>query len=306
MRGIRLLLSAAVTLSACDPTGVGEGEPVDLTLQLRLAGGHDVGLTAALVYVISDSEPVPRGLARPGVAEKCVLATTPVTTCTFAVPRRGPITLIVAEPDPAVTVRFAPASPEDTVRDGRYVEFTGWTNCPDAAERGHCVVRPTGSQTIEGNFQLMQQVSVYQTGAARMDWVTFAAAPTLKLPAQNYNILDMAGCRRVLNPPAAPCDSIRLVGNEPYHRFTAFVPRQTIVGMFPVEGLLTEFVRWDGDCILSGLYGGGVCSLISPDTSGAPILLTVRYTWWECPDGPSDRDNGTCVLRQPPAAPGTY
>lgn len=302
MQRFLLLLCSAVTLAGCESTGVGEVEKVDLALRLQLAGGRDVGPTPARVYVFTDSEPVPRGFARPAdAAEECLLATTPVTTCTFAVPRRGPVTLIVAEPDPAVSVRFAPSSPQDTVRDGRYVEFTGWTDCPDATDRGHCVVRPNGSQMIEGNFQLMQQVAVYQTGAARMDYVTFAAAPTLKVPAQNYNILDLAGCRRVLNPPAAPCDAIRLVGNEPYHRLSAFVPRQTIVGMFPVEGLLTEFVRWDGDCIPSGRYGGGVCSLISPDTSGAPILLTVRYTWWDCPTGPSDRDNGNCTLRQPPA-----
>jgi hypothetical protein len=209
MRGIRLLLSTAATLCACAPTGVGDVETVDLTLQLRLAGGHDVGPTPARVYVISDSEPVPRGIARPGDGEECVLATTPLTTCTFAVPRRGPISLIVAEPEPAVTVRFTPASPEDTVRDGRYVEFTGWTTCPEATERGHCVVRPRESQMIEGNFQLMQQVSVYQTGAARMDWVTFAAVPTLRVPAQGYNIPtspDAGACS--IRPPhhAIPSD----------------------------------------------------------------------------------------------------
>ena len=301
MRGLRLFLTAAVTFLACDPTGVEEADTVDVTLRLKLAGDHDVGASPVRVYLISAPEPVPRGLVLPGDGEECVLTTTPVTTCTFAVPRR-PVSLIVAEADPAVLVRFAPASLEDTVRDGRYVEFTGWTECPQRTERGLCVVRPTGDMTIEANFQLMQQVSIYQTGAGRMDFVTFSAAPTLKIPAQNDNVLDLAGCRRLMNPPAAPCDSIRLVGDAPYHRFTAYVPRQTIVGMFPAGGLLTDFVRWDGDCIPSGLYGGGVCSLISPDTSGAPIQLTVRYTWWECPTGPSDRVNGECTLRQPPAA----
>jgi hypothetical protein len=249
------------------------------------------------VYVFVDSAPLPRAAAFPEDGEACILATTPVTTCTFTVAGSGFISLVAAEPDPAVSVRFAPQSPQDTVRDGRYVEFTGWTECPDRTERGLCAVRASRDITIEANFQLMQQVTVYQTGAARMDYITSAAGPTLKVPAQGYNILDLAGCRRVLNPPAAPCDSLRLVGDSPYHRFTAFVPRKTIVGMFPVAGLQTEFVRWDGSCILSGLYGGGVCSLISPDTSGAPILLTVRYTWWECGDGPSDRDKGGCELR---------
>ena len=297
MNGARLLLIVVAAVIACEPTGVEDVETVELTLRLQLAGGRDVGATPGRVYVYTDPQPLPRAAAFPEEGEVCVFSTTPVTVCTLAVPRYGPVSLIVAEPDPAVSVRFAAASPDDTARDGRYVEFTGWTDCPDRTERGLCVARPSNDATIEANFQLLQQVTVYQTGAARMDYVTFAAGPTLKVPAQGYNILDLAGCRRVLNPPAAPCDSVRMVGDAPYHRFTAYVPRQTIVGMFPVAGLETEFVRWDGPCILSGLYGGGVCSLISPDTSGAPILLTVRYTWWECAGGPSDRDTGACVLR---------
>jgi len=297
MRGAPLLLIVAATVIACEPTGVGEVETVELTLRMRLAGGRDVGATPGRVHVYTDSQPLPRAAAFPENGEVCVLSTTPITICRLMVSRRGPVSLVVAEPDPAVFVRFGAQSPQDTVRDGRYVEFTGWTDCPDLTERGLCIVRPSNDATIEANFQLMQQVTVYQTGAARMDYVTIAAVPTLKVPAQGYNILDLAGCRRVLNPPAAPCDSVRMVGDSPFHRFTAYVPRQTIVGMFPASGAETEFVRWDGSCILSGLYGGGVCSLISPDTSGAPILLTVRYTWWKCAVGPGDRDTGGCVLR---------
>jgi hypothetical protein len=298
MHPARILLAIAC-LAACDPTGVGEVETVELTLRLKLAGEHDVGATPGRIHVFADTVEVPRAFAFPENAESCVLATTPVTVCTFAVPRYGPVSLIASEPDPAVVVRFAPEATQDTVRDGRFVEFIGWTECPDRTERGLCVIRPQGDIAIEANFQLLQQVTVYQTGAARMDYVTIAAAPTLKVPAQNDNILNLAGCRRVLNPPTVPCDSLRLVGDAPYHRFTAYVPRQTIVGMFPVGGAQTEFHRWDGNCILSGLYGGGVCSLISPDTSGAPILLTARYSWWQCASGPSDRDTGNCVLREP-------
>lgn len=297
------LLGLLAGLLACEPTAV-EDAPVELTLRLTLAGGHDVGATPGRVWVFSDSVPLPRAAAFPENGQPCVLATTPVTTCTVSAPRFSYVSLIVSEPDPAVVVRFSPRSPDDTLRDGRYVEFTGWTECPDRAERGLCVIRARNDTIIEANFQLMQQVTVYQTGAARMDYVTFAAAPTLKVPAQGYNILDLAGCRRVLNQPAPPCDSLRVVGDSAFHRFTAYVPRQTIVGMFPVSGAETEFIRWDGDCILSGLYGGGVCSLISPDTSGVPILLTVRYTWWQCASGPSDRDTGGCVLRDAPAQRG--
>lgn len=297
MRGIRLLLLLVTAPLACEPTGVDEVEMVELTLRLQLAGGRDVGATPGRVFVYADSEPRPRAFAFPEDGEVCVLSTTPVTTCTLTVPRRGPVSLIVSEPDPAVFVRLAAKSPQDTVRDGRYVEFIRWTDCPDQTERGQCVLRPSNNATIEGTFQLMQQVTVYQSGAARMDYITSAALPTLKVPAQANNILDLAGCRRVLNVGAAPCDSVRLVGDAPFHRFTAFVPRTTIVGMFPVAGLETEFVRWDGDCIPASLYAIGVCSLISPQVSGAPILLTARYTWWECAGVVSERNSGNCVLR---------
>ena len=302
MHRARLVLTVSAALLACEPTGVDEGETVELTLRLQLAGGRNVGATLGRVYVYTNSQPVPRAGAFPEDGESCVLAATPLTICTFTVPRRGPVSLVVAEPDPAVFVRFAAASPQDTVPDGRYVEFTSWTDCPDRTERGLCVVRPSNNATIEANFQLMQQVSVYQTGAARMDFITMAAAPTLKVPAQGYNILDIAGCRRVLqvtDPPPAPCDSVRMVGDSPYHRITAYVPRQTIVGMFSVAGYETQFYRWDGPCIQSGLYGPSVCSLISPDTSGAPIVLTVRFSWWDCPDGVRDRNLDRCVLRAP-------
>jgi hypothetical protein len=293
-RTCQLVVAAAL---ACEPTGVDRVETVELTLHMQLASGYDIGPTPGRVYVYTDSQPVPRAGAFPEDGEVCVFATTPVTTCAFQVPRYGPASLIVAEPEPAIFVRFAPKSSQDTVRDGRYVEFTGWTDCPDPTDRGLCVIRPSNDVTIEANFQLMQQVTVYQTGAARMDYVTFAAVPTLRVPAQNYNILDYAGCRRIVRAPFAPCDSVRLMGDVPYHRFTAYVPRATIVGMFPVAGLETEYDHWDGDCILSGVFWNGVCSLISPDTSGAPILLTARFTWWDCGGVPSDRDKGNCILK---------
>ena len=293
----RAQLWVLLALMACDPTGIEDAGQVELTLRLKLAGDRNVGPTAASVFAFADTAPVYRGLAFPEFAEPCGLTTTPVTTCTLSVPRYSYVTLIVAEPDPAVVVRFAPQSAQDTVRDGRYVEFNDWTECPDRSERGVCVVRARENMIVEGNFQLMQQVSVYQTGVASMDYVTIAAAPTLKVPAENYNILDLAGCRRVLSPPAAPCDSVRLVGEVPYHRFTAYVPRETIVAMFPQRGVDTQFQGWTGNCIPSHFYGGGVCSLISPDTAGAPIILTARYSWWQCPNGPSDRDRGGCALR---------
>jgi hypothetical protein len=285
--------------AACEPTGVGEVETVQLTLRLKLAGNRTVGHTPAQIYVYDDSVPVPRALAFPDFGERCDLATTPETICTFQVAKHGTISLVVSEPEPAVFVRFAPASPDDSLRDGRYVEFTGWTECAEPAERGLCVVKPASDVTIEANFQLMQQVSVYQVGAARVDFVSFAAAPTLRVPAQNYNVLDFAGCRRLMTSRAAPCDSVRLIGESPHHRITAYVPRQTIFGMFSSGGANTHFQQWDGDCIPSGL-GEGICSIISPDVSGAPINITFRYTWWECSSfvsAISDRDLGGCVLR---------
>jgi len=286
-----------VMLAACEPTGVEDVETVALTLRLKLAGDRAVGATPARIHVYAESVAVPRAQAFRDFGDECVFATTPVTVCTFDVPRRSTVTLIAAEPDPAVVVRFAAESPTDTARDGRYVEFTGWTECEDRAERGMCVIRPKSDRTIEANFQLLQQISVYQTGAARLDYITFSAAPTLKVPAENYNILDYAGCRRVFEY-GPPCDSVRFVGDAPYHRVTAYVPRKTIFSMFPVAGAATEFARWDGSCIPSAIYPTGTCSVISPDTSGAAIRLVVRYSWWSCPSGPSDRNTGGCVLQE--------
>jgi hypothetical protein len=292
------LLLACLASFACAPTGVDEADLVEVTVRLKLAGDRDVGATPGRVWVFVDSQPVARALAFPDFGEPCVLATTPVSTCTFSAPRSSYVSLIASEPDPAVVVRFAPKSPHDTVRDGRYVEFIGWTECPDQTERGQCAVRAREATTIEGNFQLMQQVSVYQTGAATMDYVTFAAGPTLKVPAENINILDFAGCRRLFTTQQQdPCDSTRMMGETPYHRFTAYVPRKTIVAMFPVSGLETEFQSWEGSCILSGVFWPGVCSLISPDTAGAPIMLTARYSWWQCGSAVTDRNSPGCELR---------
>lgn len=293
------LLFAAAALAACEASGVDEEDTIELTLRVRLAGGRDMGPTPGRIYVFSEAQSVPRAFAFPELAEECVLVTTPVTTCTFAVPRYTTLSLIAAEPDPAVVVRFAPQSPDDTLRDGRYVEFTGWTECPDRAERGLCVLPANRDVTIEANFQLLQQVSVYQIGVALMDYAAISAAPTLKVPAENGNVLDLAGCRRVLLNPgnAVPCDDIRLVGGAPYHRLTAYVPRATIFGMFTAPAPETQFQGWQGACIPSGLFGPQVCSLISPDTSGAPILITVRYSWWECPGGPRERNTGSCEQR---------
>jgi hypothetical protein len=287
----------SIALAACEPTAADEGVPVQLTLRLKLAGDRDMGTTPGRVYVFVDSATTPRAFAFPELAtDVCRLTITPVTTCTIVVPQFSTVSLIAAEAEPAVVVRFGPASPQDTVRDGRYTEFTSWTECPNRAERGLCVIRPSADMTIEGNFQLMQQVSVYQSGAASMDFITFAAAPTLNVPAQNYNILDMAGCRRRMNPNASPCDGVHIIGEAPFHRITAFVTRQTIFGMLPNAGAQTEFQQWDGDCILSTL-GPGYCSIITPDTAGPALKFTARYSWWECPSGNYESNIGGCVLR---------
>ena len=302
MRLLRFVaLPFLVASLACEGAPVEGEDTVQLTLRLNLLQGIDVGTTPGRVYVYSNSEAVPRAFAFPEDGEECVLSVTPVTTCTFEVPRFSYISMIAAEPDPAIIVRFAPEAVDVTVRDGRYVEFTRWTECDDRTERGLCVMRASGDFTIEANFQLLQQVLVYQTGAARMDYVMISAAPTLKVPAENDNVLDLAGCRRLLNVGSPPCDSVRALGDAPrYHRLTAFVPRQTIVGMFSNAGRATELQQWDGPCVQSGLYGLNTCSLITPDTAGPPIRITVRYSWWDCPTGPSDVDLGNCTLREIP------
>lgn len=294
----RLAPIVALWLLACEPTAVEDQEVVELTLRLEVRDGRDIGSTLGKVYVFTDSQPVYRAAAFPELGEACSLTTTPVTTCTFMVPRRGPVTLFAHEPEPAVVVRYSPASSADTVRDGRYVEFTGWNECPERTERGACVVRPSNDLTITAQFQRLQQITFYQTGAARMDYLMFSTGPTLRVPAQNDNILDLVGCRRGdAWPISFTCDSLRLLADAPYHRITGYVGRQTIVGIFSKPGAATEIVDWDGPCIQSSLYGPGVCSLISPDSSGAPIFITINYTWWDCPSGPSERDTGGCVYR---------
>ena len=146
MRLRRLLAVLAVTALACEPV-VDEDETVELTLRLKLRQGYDIGPTPGRVFIYVDSVTVNRAVAFPHLAaEVCVLATTPVTTCTMTVPRRSTVSLVAAEPEGAVFVRLAPQSPQDTVRDGRYVEFTGWTECDDRAERGLCV-HPAFDQT---------------------------------------------------------------------------------------------------------------------------------------------------------------
>lgn len=293
----RLAPLFALLLLACEPTGVEEQEMVELTLRLEVRGGRDIGSTLGKVYVFTDSQPVNRAFAFPELGQVCNLTTTPVTTCTFSVPRRGPVTLIAHEPEPAVFVRLAPASSQDTVRDGRYVEFTGWTECPDRIERGICVIRPSNNATFTATFQRLQQITFYQTGVARMDFLTFSTGPTLRVPAQNDNILDVIGCRRgEFWPIAFACDSLRVLGAEPYHRITAYVGRATIVGIFSKPGETSEIVGWDGPCIAS-IHGPGICSLISPDSSDAPIFITINYTWWDCPSGVSATDTGGCVYR---------
>jgi hypothetical protein len=296
MRVARLLLLVTVLTTGCE-SAVAENESVEFTLRLQLKQGYDVGPTPGRVYVYIDTIDVPRALAFPENGEACVLATTPVTTCTYTVPFGSFVSLVAAEPDPAVFVRFGPESPQDTVRDGRYVEFTGWTDCDERAERGVCVVRPTGNMTVEGSFQLLQQILVYQTGAAHVDWLAFVKGPSLKVPAVNDNILDYAGCQRLRFSLEIACDSVHAVGDSRHHRISAFIGRQTIFGMFTKPGLETEVQGWEGPCIVSGIYGPGVCSLITPEEAGPPIRITVHYSWWDCPRGPSDRDSGFCALK---------
>lgn len=306
----RFLTVGGVAATAACSSATADDGPHDLTIRLRLAGGRDVGSSLGKVYAYTGTQGIPRISATPQAGAVCTMTLTPQTTCTLEVMPGEVVTLIASEPDPAVFVRLEPKSTQDTVPDPRYVEFREWTGCASAPEAGVCVIEPGDPTTIDATFQLMTQVTVYQTGAARMDWIVNTTGPMLKVPPESDNLLDHAGCRRVLNPPAAPCDSVRLIGGEPWHRFTAYVPRGSVVGMFPVDGAGTQFLGWDGDCILSGTYGGGVCSLIVPEVSAGPIVLTLRYQWWDCGGVPSDTDlaGQGCVKmggEPPEGGPGT-
>lgn len=298
-----VMMAALLTLAgtaACEPPTEESESTVRLTLRIRLrAETQNIGPTAASVWIFAAEGIVPRGLSHPSFGIRCALSETPVTTCVEDVPRGQVITLLATEGDPAILANFGPVEDADTAHSGQYLEFDVFTGCEDEPEVGSCVVDSSGDVEVGAVFQYMTQVVVQQIGAARFDYLTFHPSPMLKVPAESHNILNSAGCSGVASEPARHCDSVRMVGSEPYRRIRAYVPRSTTFELRPGDGAQTSFIEWDYPCGVVIEGSGCVLRTSATDTAGTPLRVTFKYEYWQCPSGPSDRDTGGCTLIRP-------
>lgn len=306
MNGLRgatrttLLLLVAAIAGACEsPTD--DTSTVTVTVRMRLrATTQDIGPTGAAVWLFAtEDQPVFRALAHPSFGISCPMTTTPVTVCEQEIPPGAVLTLLAAEPDPAIFGTFGPPEDADTIPRPEYVQFAAWQGCDEVPERGTCVVDRSGNVEIEAEFQYLNPVVVYQIGAARFDYLTFQTLPTLKVPAQSENLINGAGCQGLLHEPPIHCDTVRSVGAEPRRRIVAFVPRLTTFELRPSDGFQTNFVDWSIPCGI--VVGESGCVIRSPgdDTTGTAVRITFRYEYWDCPTGPSDRDLGGCAFVRP-------
>ena len=232
-----LIATTLLTLAgatACEPPTEESESTVRLTLRVRLrAETKNIGPTTASVWIFAAEGIVPRGLSHPSFGIRCVLSETPVTVCEEEVPRGQVITLLAAESDPAIIANFGPIEDADTVHSGQYVEFDEFTGCEDEPEMGSCVVDSSGDVEVDAVFHYMTEIVVQQIGAARFDYLAFHPSPMLKVPAESDNILNSVGCNGVASEPPLHCDSVRMVGGEPYRRIRAYVPRSTTFELRP-------------------------------------------------------------------------
>ncbi|HEX7122203.1 MAG TPA: hypothetical protein VF178_07510 [Gemmatimonadaceae bacterium] len=296
-----MAIAALLAATACEsPTD--DDSTVRLTIRIRLrATTEDVGPAGGAVWIFaSENDPVFRAFAHPSFGISCPMTTTPVTVCEEEIPANGTYTFLATEPDPAIFGKFGPPEDADTLPRPEYVAFAQFTGCDEQPERGTCVVNPSGDVEIEAEFQYLTPVVVYQIGAARFDYLTFQPLPSLQVPARSVNLIDGAGCQGLLlQPTVIPCDTVHKVGAEPQRRILAFVPRLTTFVLRPFNGSQTNFVGWSIPCGVIIEESG--CFFRSPadDTSGTPVRVTLRYEYWDCPSGPSDRDLGGCTLVRP-------
>lgn len=300
----RLLIAATLlTLAgatACEPPTEESESTVRLTLRVRLrAETKNIGPTTASVWIFAAEGIVPRGLSHPSFGIRCVLSETPVTVCEEEVPRGQVITLLAAESDPAILANFGPIEDADTAHSGQYVEFDAFEGCEDEPDVGSCVVDSSGDVEVTAIFQYMTELVVQQIGAARFDYLAFHPSPMLKVPPESNNILNSVGCDGVASEPPRHCDSVRVVGGEPYRRIRAYVPRSTTFELRPGDGAETSFIEWDYPCGV--VIGGSGCVVrtSATDTAGTPVRITFKYEYWQCPSGPSDRNTGGCTLIRP-------
>jgi hypothetical protein len=141
---------------------------------------------------------------------------------------------------------------------------------------------------------------VYQAGAASFDYLINVTLPTLKVPGQSDNLLNSAGCPGIAHEPPDPCGTVRAVGSQPHRLIRAYVPRAALMYFQPVGGIETNFIEWDFPCGIIQYESGCIFRTAADDTAATPIRLTVKYEYWQCPEGPSDwSEFGRCTHVRP-------
>jgi hypothetical protein len=289
-----------VVLAGCEPPTEEDGQ-VTVTLRMRLrAETQDRGPAAGTVWIFAARQNVPRSQAHPSFGLACPFSTTPVTVCEQTVPRGLTLTLIAAEGDPAVFGEFGPPQDSDTAHLAQQVEFGGWAGCDQEPDRGICVVDSSGDVEVGVEYQYLTPVVVYQAGAASFDYLINVTLPTLKVPGQSDNLLNSAGCPGIAHEPPDPCGTVRAVGSQPHRLIRAYVPRAALMYFQPVGGIETNFIEWDFPCGIIQYESGCIFRTAADDTAATPIRLTVKYEYWQCPEGPSDwSEFGRCTLVRP-------
>lgn len=304
--GLRTLLAAiplAGTLACGAATSPGAGEQVTIRIQLHLDGETaDRPATLARILAYAGKDTLSRSLIALKGGSLCALDHTPDVTCEYPIPKGRSVTLIAAEGPGDVDGDLRAPDPADTAHSTTFVQFVGYSpNCVSTGESGACAFVANDDVTVRAEFRYMTQVVVYQIGAAALDFYLAAATPPLRLPGDGVIDIDGVGCSLIAESLPRHCDSVRMIGGDPVHRFTIRLPRNSMALVVPGDGAQTFFRGWDGPCLSSA---GGIDCLVSTssgDTAGTPIVLTLKYEYWQCPSGVSDHDDppGSCTLVRP-------
>ena len=304
VKSVRALLGVSLCLVGAGCWSSSPSSPdttVKVAVHLRLRGSRPVpGPISGSVLVYHAPGGIPRSQISNSPDGTCTFDSSPTTTCEFSVPRNTTVTFIAVESNPSLIESFRAAQTSDTVRTGQYVEFAAWGAGCTEIERGACTIYAHNDVSASAEFDLMTQVTVYQIGAARLDYAIIAPIVPLTVPVQSSNILDGLGCSRLVTvPDGMPCDSVHAVGGSPFHRLTVYLTRNSALVLLPNDGAATNFREWGNGCgIFVGTYG---CELVFTvrDTTGAPFVATLKYEYWQCAAGPSDHDLGGCTLIKP-------
>jgi hypothetical protein len=295
-------MAGVLACGAALPTD--DGSEVTIRIEMHLAGETaDRPATAARILAYAGRDTLRRSLIAVKGGSLCSLEHTPDFSCEYTIPKGRSVTLIAAEGSGDVDGDLRSPGAADTAHSASFVQFVGYTsNCVSTGESGACAfVANDDITTVRAEFRYMTQVTVYQVGAAALDFYISAATPPLRLPGDGVINIDGVGCWFITQSPPGHCDNVHAIGADPVHRFTVRLPRNSVMLVLPGDGAQSFFRRWDGPCIPSA---GGIDCLVSAssgDTAGTPIVLTLKYEYWQCPSGVSDHDDppGTCTLVQP-------